>query len=201
MSSSSETTKKSLRVLLIENSKPEFELIKAQLEKSGISALIECVDTENGFVTALKGFAPDVVLSDYPLAQFDADAALKVLRELSPTTPLIVVTESLNGDTSVAFVRAGVEDLVLKRNLGRLAASIENAVNLRQPLEKLTRRQLEVLKLVAEGRRTREIAKQLRLSEKTVESHRGEVMKRLDLPDVVRLVHYAVRVGLISMAA
>ena len=123
------------------------------------------------------------------------------MRELSPTTPLIVVTESLNGDKSVAFVRAGVEDLVLKRNLGRLAASIENAVSLRQPLEKLTRRQLEVLKLVAEGRRTREIAKQLRLSEKTVESHRGEVMKRLGLHDVVSLVHYAVRVGLISMAA
>jgi DNA-binding NarL/FixJ family response regulator len=71
----------------------------------------------------------------------------------------------------------------------------------RRPLEKLTRRQIEVLKLVAEGLRTREIAKQLKLSVKTVESHRGELMKRLGVRDVVSLVHYAMRVGLISSAA
>jgi DNA-binding NarL/FixJ family response regulator len=68
-------------------------------------------------------------------------------------------------------------------------------------MEKLTRRQIEVLKLVAEGRRTREIAKELKLSVKTVESHRGELMKRLGVRDVVSLVHYAVRVGLVSTAA
>jgi DNA-binding NarL/FixJ family response regulator len=55
--------------------------------------------------------------------------------------------------------------------------------------------------MVAEGHRTRDIASSLKLSVKTVESHRGEVMKRLGLHDVVSLVRYAARVGLIAAAS
>ncbi|MDP9205331.1 MAG: LuxR C-terminal-related transcriptional regulator [Gemmatimonadota bacterium] len=54
--------------------------------------------------------------------------------------------------------------------------------------------------MMADGHRTREIANRLKLSVKTVESHRGEVMKRLGTHDVVSLVRYALRVGLISAA-
>ena len=61
----------------------------------------------------------------------------------------------------------------------------------------MTPRQLEVLQLVAAGHTSREIARRLKLSAKTVESHRGEVMKRLAIHDVVALVRYAVRVGLV----
>jgi DNA-binding NarL/FixJ family response regulator len=57
-----------------------------------------------------------------------------------------------------------------------------------------------VLKLVAEGHRTRDVAKRLGLSIKTVESHRSEIMKRLHIHDVVSLVRYAIRVGLIPSA-
>jgi DNA-binding NarL/FixJ family response regulator len=64
-------------------------------------------------------------------------------------------------------------------------------------LHALTDRQIQVLKLVTEGHRTREVAKRLGLSIKTVESHRGEIMKRLRIHDVVSLVRYAIRVGLI----
>jgi DNA-binding NarL/FixJ family response regulator len=55
--------------------------------------------------------------------------------------------------------------------------------------------------MVAEGHRTREIASRLSLSVKTVESHRGEIMKRLEIHDVVGLVRYAMRVGLVATAA
>jgi DNA-binding NarL/FixJ family response regulator len=79
-------------------------------------------------------------------------------------------------------------------------ASITDALAIRGPLYKLTDRQVEVLKLVAEGLRTRDIAKRLKLSVKTVESHRGEIMKRLGIHDVVSLVRYAIRVGLIPSA-
>jgi DNA-binding NarL/FixJ family response regulator len=71
-------------------------------------------------------------------------------------------------------------------------------VSIRGPLHKLTPRQIEVLRMVADGHRTRDIAGKLSLSVKTVESHRGEVMKRLEMHDVVSLVRYAFRVGLIS---
>jgi DNA-binding NarL/FixJ family response regulator len=116
------------------------------------------------------------------------------------TTPLILVTGSVNSEATVACIRAGAEDLITKSHLGRLAASITKAVQLRLPLDKLTPRQIEVLQMVAEGHRTREIAARLKLSVKTVESHRGEIMKRLAIHDVVGLVRYAMRVGLVSPA-
>jgi DNA-binding NarL/FixJ family response regulator len=142
-----------------------------------------------------------VVLSDHALGKFDAHAALMLLRKVRPATPLIIVTRSIIGELTVACLRAGAEDVIIKESLHRLAASITQAVHLRRPLDKLTPRQIEVLQMVAEGYRTRDIAKHLELSVKTIESHRGEIMKRLEIHDVVGLVRYAMRVGLVSLAA
>lgn len=190
----------SLRVLVLQNTQSEAELIRDQLDRSGLAAVVERVDCETSFVTAVEEFAPDVVVADHATGEFMALSALDILRHMRPTAPLILLAESVNGAQAVAFVRAGAEDLVLKANIARLPASISNAVSVRRPLEKLTKRQIEVLKLVAKGLRTREIAKELKLSVKTVESHRGELMKRLGVRDVVSLVHYAMRVGLIPAA-
>jgi DNA-binding NarL/FixJ family response regulator len=190
-----------VRVLLLEDSEADAELIRDELRRAGLHTVTERVDSEDAFTSALREFEPDVVLSDHSLSQFDAHAALALLREVRPTTPLILVTGSLNGEKTVACLRAGAEDLLIKGNLARLAVSITDAVHLRQPLEKLTPRQIEVLRMVAEGHRTREIASRLSLSVKTVESHRGEIMKRLEIHDVVGLVRYAMRVGLVATAA
>ncbi|MFL5463306.1 MAG: LuxR C-terminal-related transcriptional regulator [Gemmatimonadaceae bacterium] len=188
-----------LRVLLVERSETDAELIKNELQNSGVEAITERVDSEPSFRKAIRDFAPQVVLSEYMLEDFDAHAALAILRAARPTTPLIIVTGWLHGGKTVACIRGGAEDVVLKTNLHRLAASIKAAFSVRQPLERLTTRQVEVLRLVAEGNRTRDIAKQLQLSVKTVESHRGEIMKRLGFHDVVNLVHYALRVGLVDV--
>ena len=66
------------------------------------------------------------------------------------------------------------------------------------PLERLTSRQREILQLVAEGLTTKEIARKLSLSVKTVETHRTQLMRRLEIHDVAGLVRYAIRAGLIS---
>jgi DNA-binding NarL/FixJ family response regulator len=66
-------------------------------------------------------------------------------------------------------------------------------------LERLTSRQREVLQLIAEGHTTRQIAHRLRLSVKTVESHRANLMERLQIHDVAGLVRYAIRVGIIQV--
>jgi len=66
------------------------------------------------------------------------------------------------------------------------------------PIEGLTRRQREILQLIAEGRSTREIAAILELSVKTVETHRARMMERLDIRDVPGLVRFAIRAGLVS---
>jgi len=190
---------KSLRVLMLENSEADAELIKHELSRAGLAPVTKRVDTEEAFASAIPEFAPDIVLLDPTSAQLDAHAALRLLRRLRPITPLIVVS-SVNGDKTVACVRAGAEDVILKSHLSRLPSSISHAVSIRRPLHRLTPRQIEVLRMVADGHRTREIASRLKLSVKTVESHRGEVMKRLEMHDVVSLVRYAFRVGLISIS-
>ena len=166
-----------------------------------MSVVTERVDSRHAFEQALRDFAPDVVLSDHALAQFDARAALEVMQNLRPAAALIVVAGALDEQTAAACVRAGAEDFVLKSNLGRLAPAIESALTVRRRLEKLTPRQMEVLQLMAEGLTTPEIAKRLNLSGKTIETHRGEIMKRVGIHDIVGLVRYAVRVGLVSPAA
>jgi DNA-binding NarL/FixJ family response regulator len=65
------------------------------------------------------------------------------------------------------------------------------------PFEILSRRQREILQLIAEGRSTKEIARQLDVSVKTVETHRAELMERLGIHGVAGLVRYAIRVGLV----
>jgi DNA-binding CsgD family transcriptional regulator len=124
-----------------------------------------------------------------------ADAQL-IIQE---TVPLIVVSGAFDGPSMVGYVRDGAEGLVLKTNLPRLPIVVDQGFAIRRRLGKLTPRQVEVLRMVAEGHTTRAIAGRLRLSAKTVESHRGEVMKRLEIHHVVGVVRYAVRVGLVPM--
>ena len=186
---------------MLEDSESDAELIRDELRRAGLSTITERVECEDTFTSALTNFAPDVVLSDHSLARFDAHSALALLRAVRPATPLIIVTASVHGAKTVACLRAGAEDLIIKGCLSRLAASIADALHLRRPLDKLTPRQIEVLRMVAEGHRTRGIAARLKLSVKTVESHRGEIMKRLEIHDVVTLVRYAMRVGLVTPAA
>jgi DNA-binding NarL/FixJ family response regulator len=184
---------------MLEDSLADADRIRHELSRSGLFAVTEVVDSEDAFSHAVGNFSPDVVLSDHSLAQFDAETALAVLRAARPATPFIIVTGTMDGDKATACLRAGAEDLILKADLSRLAASITAAVELRQPLDKLTPRQVEVLRLVADGHRTRQIATRLKLSVKTVESHRGEIMRRLGIHDVVGLVRYAIRVGLVAL--
>jgi DNA-binding NarL/FixJ family response regulator len=189
------------RVLVLNDDKADADLVEQQLSAAGMTVEKRSVSSADAFKDLLEELRPDVVLSDYSSANsFTACDALDVLRYQSPATPLIVVTETINGLSAVACLRNGAEDIVIKKNIARLPAAVTTAIERRQPLSKLTSRQVEVLRLVAEGHRTREIADKLSLSIKTVESHRGELMKRLGMHDVVSLVRYALRSGLVALA-
>jgi len=65
--------------------------------------------------------------------------------------------------------------------------------------EKLTARQREILSLIAEGKSTKQVALQLNISVKTVESHRTQIMQRLNIHDVAGLVRYAIKTGLVKI--
>ncbi len=120
-----------------------------------MATTIERVDSVEAFTAALHGFAPDVVLSDQSLPRIDSREALELVRAVRPTAPFIIVTRTLSGTQCIAAIRAGAENLILKEYLSLLVSSITDALAVRGPLYKLTDRQIEVLKLVAEGLRTR----------------------------------------------
>ncbi|RPI30508.1 MAG: DNA-binding response regulator, partial [Chloroflexota bacterium] len=81
----------------------------------------------------------------------------------------------------------------VRRVVGAPAEEINDGPSL---LERLTYRQREILQLIAEGNTTQEIARKLNIGVKTVETHRMQLMKRLDIHDVAGLVRYAIRAGL-----
>lgn len=188
-----------LRVLVLTDNKADADLIDQQLIPAGMTIERRSVTSADAFRAMLDELQPDVVLSDYSASSFSACDAIDILRYQSPATPLVVVSESINGVSAVACLRNGAEDIVIRKNIQRLPSAITTAIERRQPLSKLTSRQVEVLRMVAEGHRTREIADKLSLSIKTVESHRGELMKRLGMHDVVSLVRYALRAGLVAV--
>jgi DNA-binding NarL/FixJ family response regulator len=190
--------KKTTRVLMVEDNEADAELILAELHRSSPGVVARRVDSREAFSTALREFAPDIVLCDHSVASFDAHAAMDVLRAVLPAVPLIVVTGAADERLTIDWLRSGVEDVLLKTHLSRLPAAIDAALAIRQRLHGLTPRQLQVLRLIAEGHSTPEVARRLRLSAKTVETHRTELMKRVGIHDVVRLVRFAVRVGLVS---
>ena len=189
-----------IRVLVLNDNKADADLIEQVLTPAGMVVDTRLAPSAEVFQALMEETEPDVVLSDYNASpSYTACGVLDVLRYRSPATPLIVVSESINGLSAVACLRSGAEDLVIRKNIQRLPSAITTAIERRQPLSKLTSRQVEVLRMVAEGHRTREIADKLSLSIKTIESHRGELMKRLGMHDVVSLVRYALRSGLVAI--
>lgn len=186
-----------LRVLLLEDDRLDAELIVRMLQQIDPGCEVEVVNDEEGFRRALDAFSPNVVLSDHAVPHFKAADALALVRRQRPQCPVLMVAGAFEPG-AVACLRAGAADFIHKSELSRLPAAIVAALDLRAPLRKLSDRQLEVLRLLAEGSSTKEIAERLALSVKTVETHRAEAMKRLSLRDLASIVRYAIRVGIVS---
>jgi DNA-binding NarL/FixJ family response regulator len=186
-----------VRVLVLHDCAVAADRLTAELARGGTILLSQRVNSEGGFLQAVRAFGPDLVLASATLANFNARTALHLLQTYRPGTPVILIVETLDDEIVVRCLRAGAENVVLESNLNRLGPAMQRALSVRQPLRRLSRRQLQVLRLVTEGLTSKEIAARFGLSVKTVETHRGSGMRRLGLADVTELVRYAVRVGLI----
>ncbi len=115
-------------------------------------------------------------------------AAAYLLKDAAPVELDLAIKAVLRGET---YLSPAVSRGVMSDYLQRLRGD-------EPPGTQLTPRQREVLQLIAEGHSTKEIARRLDLSVKTVDTHRGALMKQLDIHEVAGLVRYAVRIGLIS---
>ena len=126
---------------------------------------------------------------EYVLHALQAGAAGYMLKDASAHELELALRAVMRGETylSPAISKRVVEDYVKRTGAGAPFAG-----------PALTPRQREILQLIAEGASTKEIAHRLDVSVKTVETHRAQLMDRLDIHDVAGLVRYAIRTGLVS---
>ena len=110
-----------------------------------------------------------------------------------------LLKDAADDELALAMTAVSRGDVYLSPQISRqVVERLARAESEPDPLAGLTPRQREILQLVAEGKSSKEVAVLLNLSTKTVESHRAQIMERLDLHDVTALVRFAIRVGLIS---
>lgn len=213
---------RTMRVLLAD----DHELVRAGVRSllvnlSGVEVVGEAGDGLRA-VELAQQLKPDIVLMDIMMPGLNGlEATARIVKEL-PQTKVVILSMNATEEYVLQALRAGATGYLLK-NISppelELAVNavakgetyltsavskhvIENYVRRVGPpttsLERLTPRQREVLQLIAEGNRTKEIAKRLKISAKTVEMHRTQIMDALDIHDIAGLVRYAIRMGIIT---
>ena len=198
-----------LRALI--TSSPHFEVIG---EAEDGRAAIHCVEKAK----------PDLILMDLSMPRMNGMEAIKEIKKRSPETKVLVLTVHNTDEYILATLRAGADGYALKDSthtelmtaietvlVGKRYISpgiservIEGYLEGRKTLgfhtawDTLTSREREILKLIAEGYKNKEIADELCISPKTVEKHRANLMQKLDLHSASSLTIFAVGKGLVS---
>jgi two-component system cell cycle sensor histidine kinase/response regulator CckA len=137
-------------VLFVEDSDDDAVLIVHQLRRDGLQVNYQRVETAEAAMAALRAGPPDVVISDYNLPVFSAEAALEVLRDSGLDVPFILVSGEIGEETAVALLRAGAHDFVLKDRLTRLGPAVRR--ELREAAGRRERRQAEAALRASEQR-------------------------------------------------
>lgn len=122
------TSRSELRILLLEDTPEDAELIQRALRKADIPFVVKRVDTEARFIQELQEFQPDIVLSDFNLPGYNGRTALDMVRQRYRTVPVVMVTGSLGDEEAVELIKAGACDYVLKDRLARLGPAIRRAI-------------------------------------------------------------------------
>ena len=137
--------KQNLNILFVEDLITDLELARRSIRKENIEIDYRLVETEEDFIKELKAFTPDIVVSDYSMPMFDGMKALKLSQELSPDTPFIILTGSMNEETAVACMKAGADDYVLKEKITRLPFAIKEAIDKKQSQQEKKRMETQLI--------------------------------------------------------
>jgi DNA-binding NarL/FixJ family response regulator len=206
------------RVVLADDHRIVREGVRAWMERAGLEVVGEADDGIEA-VRLVETLKPDIAILDLTMPRMTGlDAARKIM-DGGAKTILILLTMHTEEHHVAGALRAGVRGYVLKTQAAEdLVHAIREVMRGRVYLspgvsraivdgylsgaaaasDRLTARETQVLKLVAEGHTSKEIASLLGLSVKTAESYRAHVMEKLDIHDTAGLVRYAIRRGLIE---
>lgn len=170
----------------------------------------------------IEALAPDIALMDITMPEMDGLEATRQIQIRSPQTRVLILTQHDNKEYVLSLLKAGAAGYILKKAGGAELLDAIRAVHAegaylhpgitRDVMARamqtdagaataphLSEREREVLRLVAEGLSSREIADRLCLSAKTVITHRANIMEKLGVHNRAELVKYAIREGLVQV--
>jgi len=194
--------------------------IRALLERiDGVEVVGEAGDGQQA-LELIEQLDPDVVLLDLTMPGLSGFEVLKETSEKFPNVNMIVLSVHDSEEYAFHALRSGAVGYLpksaasteleeaIERVLGgekyvspsiAPEAALEFSKAVPETSPELTPRQMEVLTLIAHGSSTREVARSLSISVKTVETHRAQLMERLNIHDVAGLVRYAIKKGLVNI--
>lgn len=207
-----------LRVLLADDHQIVRQGLRALLEREGLEVVGEAADGREA-VRLAQALSPDVAVLDLAMPQLNGLEAAREILQACPRTKPILLTMHTDDHQIVNALRSGIRGYVVKtqateelvqaiREVTRggtyLSPGVSRVVveaylaRAEPPPDPLTRRERQVLQLVAEGKTSKEIAALLGVTSKTAETYRAGLMEKLDIHDTAGLVRYAIRRGLIQ---
>ena len=202
-----------VRLVLADDHRMLREGLRRSLEEQGLSVVGEASDGEEA-VRLARELEPDIVVMDLSMPVLDGIEATRRIRETTPDTKVVVLTMHGDADMVQRAIRAGavgylVKDCTTDEVVAtiRAAASGETAVSRELAVamlaeaqdEMISKREREVLQLVAEGLTTPEVADRLFISIKTVKNHLASIYEKLDAHDRTQAVLRAIRLGIIRL--
>jgi DNA-binding NarL/FixJ family response regulator len=216
------------RILLADDHEVVRAGLRALLEEqNGWEVVAEAVDGRDAVEKATK-LKPDVVVIDIAMPSLNGLEAVRQIVKAVPNTKVLVLTMYDSDPLIQQVLQAGARGYLLKSDAGRDLVSAIDALRRnktfftpkvsqmvlegyldKSPKEKvetegepeslrLTSRQREIVQLLAEGKSSKEVAAVLGLSVKTAETHRANIMRKLDCHSVTELVRYAIRNHIIA---
>ena len=196
--------------------------VRKLLERLPAIDVVAEADDGRAAIGLIEEHQPDIVFMDISMPGLNGlDAAKRISKDF-PKVRVIILSVHKNEEYVGRALRAGAAGYLLKdasppeyelaiqavvqggSYLGpevskqMIESYVEKIGDTLSPLDQLKPRQREILQLIAEGKKNKQIAEHLHLSVKTIETHRGDLMKLLDIHDVAGLVRFAIRTGLVS---
>ncbi len=224
MTSAEESATGPIRLLLADDHRMLRESLRRSMEDSGFDVVGEAADGAEA-VRLASELKPDVILMDVTMPVLDGVEATRQVRDRVPSAQVVILTMHADREVLVDAIRAGaagylvkdcsteeVVDTVRKAASGETALSPELAASMLGEVRDLvqredaagaeaviSKREEEVLQLVADGLSTTEVAAKLYISVKTVKNHLASIYQKLDTRDRTQAVLQAVRMGIVRL--
>jgi DNA-binding NarL/FixJ family response regulator len=206
-----------IRIVIVDDHALVREGVTRLLEEAPDLRVIGSFDDDTAAVRFAARAEPDVAIVGVAMRRTSGIDLARRLRAVSPKTRLLMLSMHARPEYVQQAFRAGANGYVLKEAAGAEVVAAVRAVHagkrylsagialrgsgeavVEDPLERLSAREMEVLKLVVEGNTSHEVAQLLGLSPKSIDTYRSRLMTKLDVDHLTALVKFAIRRGLTS---